>query len=661
MRIREGVFLIFVEGIMRLSYVGIIALTFFPVVSIAAQEAEDESVHRLSDITVTGTRSEKRLKDTPVVTEVISAKEIENSAALTVSDILEDYGLMYTGNAMGDYIQMQGMGERRILFLIDGRRLVGRIASRLKGETLPLGNVERIEIVRGPQSALYGSDGIGGVINIITKKPGDRLSLSLSVSNRFLPPYDNPDTPTEANTKDFNPILEQNLNAVLGFPIGDLRNSLFVEGARSAFYYDEAKNASVLPRNLRGKTGLDTSFPLGNKAEMKLGGSFLAMRSDEQVSARGGLNRLDYLRADAYAEVELFPMEWAALTLRAYDNYYERNKDTYNGIQETWTIGENYENENYAALEAAGEYYGFDNWILTLGLEIAYNSMDKYNLRNNGTFAAVDKEALFVQAERYREDRYSILLGLRAERSSQFGFFAAPKLSAMYHLPAGFRFLGGAGLGYRAPDFSDLFLVKDDNANHPVVQGNSDLMPEYALAFNLALEYSKEKLFFWQINGYYSEMFDEIFNVDIGMPDALGRAVYDTKNIARSFRTGFDSEARVYFLRYGYLSAGYSWLYAYDRTEEEELYPQPPHTLKAKLGVDHTKTGIAAYLQGRFFSAIPDPDTDYDPRFVLDFYFSIAIGKHFKVNAAVDNITGLIDPLGPYTTQSFTLGLRYIL
>jgi outer membrane receptor for ferrienterochelin and colicins len=230
----------------------------------------------------------------------------------------------------------------------------------------------------------------------------------------------------------------------------------------------------------------------------------------------------------------------------------------------------------------------------------------------------------------------------------------------MYHLPAGFRLLGGAGLGYRAPDFSDLYLVKDDNPNHPVVRGNSELKPEYALAFNLALEYSKEGLFFGQINGYYSEMFDEIFNVDTGVPDTLGRAVYDTQNIARSFRTGFDSEARVYIIRYAYFSAGYSWLYAYDRTEMEELYPQPPHTLKMKLGLDHPKTGITAYLQSRFFSALPDPEVDYDPRFVLDFYFSIAIGKYLKANAAVDNITGLIDPLGPYTAQSFTLGLRYI-
>lgn len=173
------------------------------------------------------------------------------------------------------------------------------------------------------------------------------------------------------------------------------------------------------------------------------------------------------------------------------------------------------------------------------------------------------------------------------------------------------------------------------------------------------MDYSKEGLFFGQVNGYYSEMFDEIFNVNTGAVDALNRPLYDTKNIARSFRAGFDSEARVTMLTYGYLSGAYSWLYAYDRTGEEELYPQPAHTVKMKLGLDHQKTGINTYLQGRFFSALTDPDVNYEPRFILDFYFSVNIGRHFKVNTAVDNITGLIDPLGPYTAQSFTLGLRY--
>jgi outer membrane receptor for ferrienterochelin and colicins len=637
---------------------------------------EAGAVFQLEDIAVTGTRGEKRLKDSPVVTEVISAEEIENSSAATVTEVLDDYGLIYAGNATGDYVQLQGMGEGRVLFLIDGRRVAGRIAQRLKGDTLPLANVERIEIVRGPQSALYGSDGIGGVINIITKKPGDDFSLSASLSDSFLPAHDDPKTSEKPGAfEDFNPLREQRLTAAAGFPIGRTRNSINLEGSRGAFYLNEAKNSSLLPEYYRGRAGLDISFPLGDKAEMSAGGSFMAMRSDSKINSSGALERLSYIRADGYVEAELSPLENGTLTLRLSDNFYQRDKDGYSGILKEWYTGEHHENENLAVLEAAGVYDGIANFLFTAGIEGAVNTMDKYNLLKDGTFAAVDKEALYFQAEYFREDRYSFIAGLRGERNSQFGLAGAPKLSALYHLPRGFRLLGGAGLGYRAPDFNDLYLRKDDNDGSPLVLGNEGLTPEYALGFNLALEYAKPGRFFAQINGYYDELFNEIVYQYQGYQEK-GKEVYRRDNIFRSLRAGLDTEGRLTVFGSGFVSAGYSWLYAYDRTQNEELRLQPAHTVKMKLGWDHKKSGINAWLGGRFFSALKTTglggtgvgvaglDTggvSYDARFILDFYVSLAFAKHFKVHVAADNITGLIHVLSPAVGRTFTVGLKYFL
>ncbi|MDR1956061.1 MAG: TonB-dependent receptor [Treponema sp.] len=625
--------------------------------SIAAQDSEAEPIHRLEDITITGTKGEKRLKDSPVVTEIITAEEIEHSNADTVMDILNAYGLVYTGNGMGDYVQMQGMGKGRVLYLVNGRRLVGRISQRLKGETMPLANVERIEIVRGPQSALYGSDGIGGVINIITKKPGEELTLSAALTNRFLLAYDNPETPEKPNPfDDFNPVREQNLTAAAGFPLGITRNSLDVEASRGAFYYAEQQTGSILPEYYRGRLGLDTAFDPGNLSEVRLGGSFMLMRRDDQTTRRGSLTRFDYLRGDAYAEMDVNPFTAASLTLRLYDNFYQRDKDNYSAINDRWSKGNNRESENIVALEALGTYDGLDNFIFTAGLEGSYNSMEKYNLSK--PVVSVDKEALFFQAEYFKEDTYAVLGGIRVERNSQFGFAAAPKLSGMYQLPKGFRVLAGAGIGYRAPDFSDLYLVKDDSETM-YIQGNENLQPEYSLGFNAGIEYVQSD-HFAQINWYYNELFDEMTRVYI---ETLGdRMIYATKNISRSLRTGVDTEGRLTLFTYSFVSAGYSWLYAYDRTLGEELHPQPTHTVKMKVGFDHQKLGINTYLQGRFFSAMIDPtEPDNEPRFILDFYFSIAVGKHFTVHAAVDNITGEIDHLGPLTGQTFSIGFKYFL
>lgn len=618
---------------------------------------ENESVYQLEEITVTGTRTEKRLKDSPVATEIITAEEIEQSNADTVMDILNDYGLTYTGNGMGDYVQMQGMGKSRVLYLINGRRLVGRISQRLKGETLPLGNVERIEIVRGPQSALYGSDGIGGVINIITKEPGEVFSLSTSFTNRFLLAYDDPQTSEKAAPfDDFNPIREQSLTAAVGFPLGITRNSLDIEASRGGFYYNEQKTSSILPEYYRGRLGLDTVFSPGSIPEVRLGGSFMLMRRDDQTTRRGSLTRFDYLRGDAYGEMDLPLFESGELTFRLYDNFYQRNKDNYSALNDQWSQGNNYENENIATLEALWSYDGLDTFIFTFGLEGTYNSMEKYNLSK--PFVSVDKEALFLQVEHFREDAYAVLAGLRVERNSQFGFAAAPKLSGMYQFPWGFRLLASAGVGYRAPDFSDLYLVKDDSETM-YVQGNEDLAPEYSLGFNAGLEYAASGCFV-QINCYYNELFDEMTRVYI---ETLGdRIIYATKNISRSLRTGVDTEGRITVLRYGFVSTGYSWLYAYDRTLGEELHLQPDHTVKIKAGLDHPPSGITTYLQGRFFSTMIDPTKpDNKPRFILDFYISLALGDHFKVHAAVDNITGELDYLGPLTRQTFSIGFKYFL
>ncbi|MDR2072074.1 MAG: TonB-dependent receptor [Spirochaetaceae bacterium] len=628
----------------------------------AAFAQEPAELYELDDITVTGTRTEKRLKDSPVLTEVITAKEIENSSATTVTEILDDYGLMVSGGPMGDDIQLQGMGEGRVLYLVDGRRVTGRINQKLDGDTMPLSNVERIEIVRGPQSALYGSDGIGGVVNIITKKPEDNFTFEAALSNTFLLAHDNPDTAKKPNAfDDFNPIREQHLTASIGIPIAVTRNTITLEASRGAFYLNEDKSASLAPEYYRGKFGLDTAFPAGDSAEMALGGSVMAMRSDEQTSRLGSLTRREYVRAGGYAEAKLAP--WSGyLTLRLYDDFYQRDMDTYSAITETWTTGKNHEYENLIAFEAMGSYDGIDHFIFTSGLEGAYNSMDKYNLKNRGsTFVWTDREALYLQAEYYQEDQYSFILGARGERSSQFGFGGAPKFSAMVHLSKGFRLLGGAGLGYRAPSFSDLYVTMDDTvvAGNPLVMGNEDLKPEYALSFNLALEYAKEGLCFAQINGYYTELWNEIVYQDMGI--ISGSLSYRNGNVARSMRTGFDSEGRLTVFKNVFVSAGYSWLYAYDRTEEERFYPQSAHTVKGKLGWDYKKAGIHTYLQGRYFSPLDPGDDSYDHRFILDFYFALSFADHVTVHASVDNITGLIDSLGPTVGRKFTLGLKYVL
>jgi outer membrane receptor for ferrienterochelin and colicins len=634
---------------------------------------EDSDVFYAGEITVTGTRTEKRLADSPVATEIITAEEIENSSANTLGDVLEDYGVMASTSPMGDAIQLQGMGESRVLFLVDGRRLPGRVRGNINGSTLPLGNVERIEIVRGPQSSLYGSDGIGGVVNIITKKPGDSFSLTAGVANSFTLAYDDTASPYKPGPLDnVDPVRDQQLSATVGVPVGPARNSLSVQAGRSGFYFDERSRTSILPRTLRGQAALDTALSPTELSELRLGGSVMILRSDQQTTPSENVSRSDYLRAEGFVNYELFPRPDLSLVFRLFDNYYRRDRSAYT-VADDWANTGETEDENLVSLEAAGVYAGLSNWVLSAGLEGSFNSMAKFNLTE--PVGAMDREAVYVQAERFRQGAYSVLAGFRLERNSRFGFAYAPKLSAMWHIPkpgggeSGFRLLGSAGVGYRAPNFNDLYLEKDDPP-HPLVRGNPDLRPEYAVSGSAGLEYARQRGYA-TANGYYTEMFDEIAFINTGLMER-GMIVYDTGNISRSFRAGADTEGKVSFLSWGFASAGYSYLYAFNRSEGRQLHAQPSHTVKFRLGLDTGKPGAAgdgaaqrswglhAWVGGRFFSALYPDDPASDPRLVLDAYAALFLGRHFKVHLSADNLTGTVDVfLGPAVPQTLSLGLAY--
>ena len=127
----------------------------------------------LDRIVVTGTRSERHIKDTPMLTHVISRQDILNSSYSNVKDILEmamPNVQMVASNHGNDRVKIQGLDNKYLTFLVDGDRVSGEYAGNLDFSMLGLFNVDKIEVIEGAMSTLYGSGAMGGVINIITKK-----------------------------------------------------------------------------------------------------------------------------------------------------------------------------------------------------------------------------------------------------------------------------------------------------------------------------------------------------------------------------------------------------------------------------------------------------------------------------------------------------------
>ncbi|MDE7149790.1 MAG: TonB-dependent receptor, partial [Bacteroidales bacterium] len=144
-----------------------------------------EQALSLGEVVVTGTRTERHLADVPVLTTVIPSREMEKAASVSVLEALEDVvpGIVSSENAMGNNLRIKGLNSRYILFLVDGERLVSEGAGgNVNLDQIDVNQIERIEIVQGAASALYGSNAVGAIINLITKEPVHKIEAGAKAS-----------------------------------------------------------------------------------------------------------------------------------------------------------------------------------------------------------------------------------------------------------------------------------------------------------------------------------------------------------------------------------------------------------------------------------------------------------------------------------------------
>ena len=143
----------------------------------SAHDIDPDSVFDFSinidQVVVTGTRTPKLLKDSPILTRVISEKDIKKVDATNISDLMQAElpGIEFTYSMNQQVsLNMQGFSGNSVLFLVDGERLAGETLDNIDYSRLNLADVGRIEIVKGASSSLYGSNAVGGVINLISRE-----------------------------------------------------------------------------------------------------------------------------------------------------------------------------------------------------------------------------------------------------------------------------------------------------------------------------------------------------------------------------------------------------------------------------------------------------------------------------------------------------------
>lgn len=464
----------------------------------------------LDAIVVTASRRAQRLADVAVETSLLDSAVLRRSGAPDLAAVLsEQSGFQPDGGIpAGAGVQLRGFDSRRVLVLLDGQPLVGRVNGNFDLSRLPVSMVERVEVVKGPQSTLYGSDALGGVVNIITRRaevPGWSAGVATSAGSRGR--------------------LEGSGN--LAWRRGDVGATVDA-GARTldlapgvagdaGTYARRGNGTATLTWDASARTRATASLLAVREAQRYRTGQLYHFADNTQLAGRFGAERTQrWGRVSAALHGTSFAHLSRASTLDA-----PVSRDGERDQQSLWQ-GEVVANAAWGDLALDG------------GLQLRREGItaDRVLERRRDVSSAEPFAQLTVT-----RGGWSLVPGLRLTFSDQWGRFAAPRLAAMWRPTPQLALRAGVGRGFRAPDFKELYLDFVNSAAGYAVQGNPDLRPERSTSLSSGVEVTGRHT--WGRVGLFHTAYRDF--IETAEPDAAGTYTY--RNLDRGTMQGVELEA----------------------------------------------------------------------------------------------------------------------
>lgn len=438
------------------------------------------------EMVVTATGFAQKIQNAPASISVISKQQIEDKAYRDVTDALRDVpGVVVTGGASSSDISIRGMSSQYTLFLVDGKRISTRStrpnsdnSGIEQGWLPPLESIERIEVIRGPMSSLYGSDAMGGVINVITKKVSNTKGWTGSVHGdaTFQENRDSGDL-YQTNAYASGPIIDGLLGAKVSGLFSRRQEDHIVNGYNEQRMRSGAVTLNVTPDD-------KNDFDLDIARELQDRNSTPGMSKEAEV-CRGATCTPNEKSETRYEHTTY------ALTHHGY--YDDFNSTSY--IQQE--ISNNPERE----MKAWNTTFNTQNQIflgdhtLTVGGQYRYEK-----LRDNGNQLEAAQGlskltrwswALFSEDEWAMTDSFTLTAGLRMDKDENYGTNWTPRGYGVWHLNDQWTLKGGVSAGYKAPELRQSSAswgqVTGGGRLDGIIVGNPDLKPEKSLSEEIAL------------------------------------------------------------------------------------------------------------------------------------------------------------------------------
>lgn len=608
--------------------------------TVAVAEAAAEQI-MTRDVVVTASRTEQEIKETPAAVEVINREDIEKLGANTLAQALQQaIGIDVSENGMvGNSVKIRGAASNQTLILIDGERVrtenTNQTANNYELQRINMADVERIEIVRGAVSSLYGADAMGGVINVITKTP-DKEAYSISA---------------DWNTKQTG----------LGFRAA---TGMVGKWAGSFSYrHDELNrrdiNGSVPTHGRKNYYDIKAKYKIDDKRDL----TFNINQLREDTYLESDFTKYDHIRTKygiTYAGKDKkgdykFNLNYSYFT----KDQETRNAGTLKGFDDmkfsTWTL------DGQRTMQLG------DNHLLTFGGELRREKYEGTRLAAGGdnvhtvtregvsqdySEKATNYAALYLQDEWMVNDRWLSIPSIRFDNNSTFGSKVTYKLGNTVHLSDNTRVKLNIGTAYRAPTEAELYM----NWHHtPVsmpmmkmnvfVQGNPDLKPETSLNFDVGVEAENNHGTSAKLTYFHNSFKDLINGVSAttrtpGMPMIIN-VVSKYQNIDKATIQGVEAEVKQKLGGFFNLRGTYTYTDAVDGNNAR-LEGRDRHKFSLQLNYDNPGDGWSGSLWSDwhldYWASDSTGTKKSNSTNVLNFVANKKLGESCSAYFGVDNI-----------------------
>lgn len=676
----------------------------------------------MDTMVVTATRTAMTVKETPSTVEIVDSKKLEQTQAKTLHDALKGaLGVNVFNDFQGrSNVSIRGSESRHVLIMVDGKRLGGELsynsANAWDVDRIRMEDVERVEIIRGPAGALYGSDAIGGVINIITKTPDKNLA---TVNYE----YDWYENGKGAGYK--GNMYLQGAEGKYSYKINaGLNNSRPYdrsEGNNGNFYGEEKPISLNVGYTFDNGNKLDVDFSrlkednqqnsFASKVTPSMGPGMPASVTNTKGVVRNNNTRTDYALTYSGNDDK---HDWM---FRAYKSVYDKNYTSQsreekfrNGVLSGVTASNKFDTvkRTLSAIEGKDTINLSDKHKMTAGFEYRQDKSEGTRLKKKNTpipdggvpnatdEAEINYLAAYVQDEFRPDEKWLIIPSVRFDHSDKFGNEVTSRLATTYNAADDVRIKAVVGQGYKTPTVNELYhfwemytgkyvykgpVIGMDYNFGKFFDGNPDLKPEKSLSYELAIEKDFGESSTIHLGVFRNEVKDLIKDYYTGVntnstthPGLVGiDNIMTYRNVPEALLQGVELYGSHKLSKDLYLNAGYTFLDAKDKTGNKRLTDRAKHQFT--MGISYQPENIYAWdLSFDLVSNINYYFNNGEKSFMGNFVyetkdFTIAnimasrhLNKDTKIYLGIDNISNHQN-FGPYSDGNlgrlYRVGMEY--